>query len=366
MHRSNRCSNPVSAEQESGAGDRVSSPAFLWLAALHGVLLLVLPSVALIAVGLCWNSNTISHNFIHRPFFRSRRMNLMFSAYLSVLLGIPQVLWRERHLAHHRGARWRLRGSSQLFAETALVLGLWASLAVLNAHFFLTVYIPGYFAGLALCALQGYYEHASSVTSHYGAFYNFLCFNDGYHAEHHAHPGTQWTQLPRYVLPGVRTSRWPALLRWLDGLERIVLRSTILQSFVLASHRKAFRNLLPFLPATRRVLIVGGGLFPRTALILRELLPGARIEIMDKNAANLESARQILGCGVHYIHGRFTHCNGRYDLIVIPLAYDECREAIYRNPPAPAILVHDWIWQRHGRGQVVSAALLKRLNLITL
>src|SRR5215813_5945904 len=71
------------------------------LAFTHGSLLLTCSSVALIAVGLWWSANTISHNFIHRPFFRSRSLNAAFSCYLSLLLGFPQSLWRARHLAHH-------------------------------------------------------------------------------------------------------------------------------------------------------------------------------------------------------------------------------------------------------------------------
>ena len=78
---------------------------FIALAVLHGVVLAEWPVAAVIAIGVWWNSNTIAHNFIHRPFFRAQLLNLLFSAYLSVLLGIPQTLWRERHLAHHGGVR---------------------------------------------------------------------------------------------------------------------------------------------------------------------------------------------------------------------------------------------------------------------
>src|SRR5919108_2550043 len=107
------------------------------LAALHVAILIVWPVAPLIAVGVWWNSNTIAHNFIHRPFFRSTEMNRLFSAALSVLLGIPQTLWRERHLAHHAGAKWRLHVSRRLLAETALVFFLWAALASLQPRFFL-------------------------------------------------------------------------------------------------------------------------------------------------------------------------------------------------------------------------------------
>src|SRR5215813_11121969 len=99
------------------------------LALLHGAILAVAPSAPLIAVGVWWNSNTIAHNFIHRPFFRSRTTNGLFSAAQSILLGIPQALWRDRHLAHHAGMPWRLRLYPRLGFEIALVLGLWTLMA---------------------------------------------------------------------------------------------------------------------------------------------------------------------------------------------------------------------------------------------
>ena len=53
-----------------------------------------------------------------------------------------------------------------------------------------------------------------------------------------------------------------------------------------------------------------------------------------------------------------------FDLLVIPLSLLGDRAALYRRPPAPAVLVHDWVWRRRGEGVVVSWLLLKRLNLV--
>src|SRR5947199_1429643 len=99
------------------------------LTALHAAVLVAWPIAPVIGLGVWSNSNTIAHNFIHRPFFRSAGINRLFSAALSVLTGIPQTLWRDRHLAHHAGVAWRLRISRQLGVETALVLCLWTILA---------------------------------------------------------------------------------------------------------------------------------------------------------------------------------------------------------------------------------------------
>jgi hypothetical protein len=342
------------------------------LACTHGLALVLWPVAPLIAAGVWWNSNTIAHNFIHRPFFRSAGLNRMFSAALSVMLGIPQTLWRDRHMAHHAGVEWRLRVSRQLIVETGLVVCLWAILAAFQWHFFLLAYLPGYFAGLILCGMQGYWEHAiGRPTSHYGRVYNFLCFNDGYHAEHHADPAMHWTRLPSYLKNGAAISDWPPLLRWLDQrplevLERMVLRSPTLQRFVLDHHRRAFKALLPQLESTCNATIVGGGLFPRTALILRELLPAVNLTIVDANAANLETARTFLGGGdIAYHNERYLPTQSDSgDLLIFPLCFDGDRAEIYRCPPARAVLVHDWIWRRRARGAVVSVLLLKRLNLV--
>src|SRR5713226_6875568 len=73
------------------------------LGVVHAVILVALPVAPIIALGVWWNSNTISHNFIHKPFFKARALNRFFSAYLTLLLGIPQSFWRDRHVAHHVG-----------------------------------------------------------------------------------------------------------------------------------------------------------------------------------------------------------------------------------------------------------------------
>jgi hypothetical protein len=342
----------------------------------HAAALLFYPSIPLIAIGLWWTANTSAHNFIHRPFFRLRAVNAAFSVLLTAVMGVPQTLWRDRHLAHHAGRAWRVRVTPPLALDAGLLGVMWTALALADAAFLFTVYMPGWLAGVGLCALQGHYEHAGGTTSHYGRAYNVLCFNDGYHAEHHAGAGLHWTELARRPAPGARSSRWPPLLRWLDavsldGLERLVLRSSLLQRCVLRCHRRAFERLLPHLPPIRRIAIVGGGLFPRTALILRDLLPAADILIVDADRRNLETARAWIGPEVTLESRRYPSSaeaagsSPAYDLLVIPLAFDGDRDAIYRHRPAAAVVVHDWIWRRRGTSRVVSVALLKRLNLLT-
>jgi hypothetical protein len=257
--------------------------------------------------------------------------------------------------------------------ELLLLAAFWTSLAFFARPWFLTAYLPGWAIGLGLCHLQGHYEHARGTTSHYGRIYNFLFFNDGLHVEHHRRPGAHWTELAPEPPPGARASRWPPVLRWLDavsleGLERLVLRSRVLQRFVLAAHERAFRRLL--LPAgervdLHRVTVVGGGLFPRTAIVLRRLLPQAEITIVDASAEHLDVARPFLGPGVRLEHRSFDPGETiEADLVILPLSFNGERRRVYERPPAPTVLVHDWIVSTHRPSVVVSWLLLKRLNLI--
>ena len=63
--------------------------------------------------------------------------------------------------------------------------------------------VPFYYLGNCLSSLNGYFEHfggnpdkpiAWGVSS-YSPLYNFLWFNNGYHAEHHFRPKMHWTQM---------------------------------------------------------------------------------------------------------------------------------------------------------------------------
>jgi hypothetical protein len=281
----------------------------------------------------------------------------------------------------------------------AIVAALWIAIALVSPVFLAGAYFPGYIGGLAICWLHGYYEHAGGITSHYGWLYNAVCFNDGYHVEHHRHPSARWSRLPALRDPSARASVWPAPLRWLglcrnpsravvralDALERVVLRSRRLQQWVVGSHARAFGALFAVGPRPKDVAIVGGGLFPRSALVVRRLMPDARITIVDENAANLARARAFINDDrVVFVHARFTTpksstlksstlksnlnselCNLKCDLAVFPLAFDGDRRALYARPPAPTVVVHDWIWRRRGASRVVSPLLLKRVNVVT-
>ena len=348
---------------------RLWDACFVSLSLVHALVIVLFPSILTIAIGLWWNANTIAHNFIHRPFFRRAGLRRAYSAYLTLLLGLPQSVWRRRHLLHHAGLERRWRLTSEVAVEVTLVVALWSAIAIGSPQFFLTVYLPGWAIGLALCQLHGHYEHAGGTTSHYGRLYNRLFFNDGFHVEHHLRPTAHWTELGAVSNGSERASRWPAVLRWLDalglhGLERYVLRSPRLQRMVLAAHARAIRRLTSDIGQVDRATVIGGGLFPRTALILRQIYPAAQITIVDAVAAHLDVARPFVEA-VRFEQRAFVPGSTEpADLVVIPLSFDGDRREVFANPPARAVLVHDWIWHPAPRSAVVAWWLLKRVTLV--
>ncbi len=164
-------------------------------------------------------------------------------------------------------------------------------------------------------------------------------------------------------------------MRWfeylsLDGLEELVCRSGWLQRFVLRTHERALARALAKMPPPGKVVIVGGGLFPRTALALRRLLPGVKLTVADMREDRIEKAKRWLDEGVEFVRGYCTAANlstlaGDADLVVVPLALRGCKAEFYRTPPAPHVLIHDWLWQRRSQSVIVSWLLLKRLNLVS-
>lgn len=337
---------------------------------LHASLLLTVPSIPLIAIGLWWNANTVAHNFIHLPFFQSKNLNRIFSAFLTIVQGIPQELWRTRHLAHHADRAWEFQTSRTLALDCTWVACVWTTIAILNHTFFLTTYLPGWILGLFLCYLQGHFEHQNGAVSHHGSLYNFIFFNDGFHVEHHNHPARHWSCLPHCASESARISSWPAVLRALECLnlncfEEWLLNRPALQNWMLKTHRRAIAKLLSGKPAPDRIGIVGGALFPRTALIMTQLFPHAEITIIDSSSRHIDCARPFLGQSIQWVHSSFNPLEHRgFDLLCVPLAYNGSRAAIYDNAPARRVLVHDWIWRMRGCGAAVSWFLLKRINLI--
>jgi hypothetical protein len=343
------------------------------LSLLPPALVLAWPCWISVALGLWWLGNTVSHQAVHRRFWKHAVGECAWSLWLSLCLGVPQRLWRQLHLAHHAGRRWRLRSDAQLGLELGVLALVWGTLALVAPEALVACYLPGLAAGLVLRALHGHGEHVGGTTSVYARWWNTLFLNDGYHVEHHRAPGQHFRDLPRQRLRAARTSRLPPVLRGCGGvpsllgaLERLVLRCAWLRAAVLASHRRAIGEVLATVPEPARVLVVGGGLFPRSAILLRERWPRAQIVALDAERAHLELARPYLPQDVVLQHGTF-HPGQRVeaDLVVLPLALRGDKRVCESAPPCPLLLVHDWLWQRPGQGAVVAWWLCKRLYLVS-
>jgi hypothetical protein len=359
------------------------------LTALAFAMLPPIAAAALFGLGLCWGSNTVSHNHLHNPLFRSRALNRVLSLYLSVLYAIPQSVWRDRHLWHHAGEprRKRRRLPRGALTELVLIVSLWGALVALRPALALPLAL-GWAFGVALCRLQGNMEHAlcdrpERGISHYGRIYNRLWFNDGHHAEHHRWPALHWTLLPaRRAQIAAEESRLPPLLGWLEPgrargallgwLEKLALASALVRRFMLATHERAFARLLPELGrAPESVAIIGGGLFPRTAIVLRRLLPDARLVVVDKSSASIERARQVLReqrideTGIEFRCEAFLPSRHTgFDLVIAPLAFVGDRRALLSTAVRAPLVTHDWLWAERADASVtISWLLLKRLSL---
>jgi len=63
-----------------------------WLVALGGLLVFL----------YCTNYQCVAHNFLHNPFFKWEWLNNAFSVMNSMVLGMPQTLYKYHHLNHHQ------------------------------------------------------------------------------------------------------------------------------------------------------------------------------------------------------------------------------------------------------------------------
>ena len=345
---------------------------------------LALAAVIAIALLTVWTSNTVAHIHLHKPIFSSRPINRALALALTAVTFIPQTLWAQRHLWHHAGEpRGRVvRPNARMATETTLIALVWIALASRDLGFVLRVLLPGHVLGLALCQAQGALEHTRGLggVSHYGRVYNALWFNDGHHAEHHRAPAAHWSELPE-LRHATGESTHPPLLRWLEPgivralllgvLERVALASISIQAWLVRRHALALRALLRTLPETpRRVCIVGGGLFPRTVIVLRRILPSAELVVVDACPASVDCARRWMRARGQSMPKTIVasfdpKAHAGFDLVIFPLALVGDRTVSTRAlATSRAVATHEWIWSGRGISRVVSLLLFKRLCLV--
>lgn len=222
----------------------VAWPAMPWSARIAGA--------CLYALAIGWNLDSVSHNFIHNPFFRSKLLNRITEFALTFELGTPQTMYRFVHMRHHAGNSdrpgpdgetvdpisiykygadgkaepmlsyvflqfWRddgpftvarqIRAKRPDEARRALqefwaMIVLYGAMALIHWQFVLLL-APFYYLGQSLSMLIAYYEHlganpkepAAMGVSTYAPLYNFVFLNNGYHAEHHHQPKQHWTRM---------------------------------------------------------------------------------------------------------------------------------------------------------------------------
>jgi fatty acid desaturase len=213
--------------------------------------------ILLYAFSVGWNLNSIAHNFIHNPFFRSERLNRLMSLTITLALLSPQTMYRYVHLKHHAGNGDRPDASgatidplsiyqygadgkaepllSYVFLEffrgdspfelarrigekrpaeaRAAMFEFWAVIAVYGAALgvglftgrwaFTPLMVVASYLGQCVSNLSGYYEHLGGNpdkpiawgVSTYGRLYNWIFLYNGYHAEHHYRPKVHWTKM---------------------------------------------------------------------------------------------------------------------------------------------------------------------------
>jgi len=214
----------------------------------------IIPLSALYAVSISWNINGVSHNFLHNPYFTSHLLNRAFSLVESLAIGFSQAFYTWVHNRHHSGNSdrpgmsgetidwlsiyrhgeqgqpenaWRYVFLSFFRDDPKKIYRLLYKQSPANAHFglielaclaamvaaglmynwkaLLIMALLNYL-GNCLSSLNGYFEHfggnpdkpiAWGVSS-YNLLYNFLWFNNGYHAEHHFRPRMHWTKMKTF------------------------------------------------------------------------------------------------------------------------------------------------------------------------
>lgn len=240
----------------------------------------LIPLGLVYSVSISWNINGISHNFLHNPYFRPAFLNRCFSFLESLTMGFSQVFYENIHKRHHIGNAdlpdekgntidplsiykhgqegkpeniwayvflsymrddpretfndiYRLSPREAYWgvAEIAAFVLFFAAGFVLNWKF-MCYFLPFYYFGHCLSYLNGYYLHLGGNpdlpiawgVSSYHKLYNWLWFNNGYHAEHHYRPRLHWTKMHEFHVEiaeqqqaaGVRVIKPPHALGFLD------------------------------------------------------------------------------------------------------------------------------------------------------
>lgn len=208
------------------------------------------------AIFLVTIMNTSMHHHMHVPFFNSKLLNRSYELFVSAITGIPFQGWKSFHTIHHKynndfvingktfdpvsfyrygqngqrenfwlyciksiyrdfsglttnddtcltkviiSKRKELRNEQYMFCLFLFAIFLYNPMYAL-------FYVGVYVLSLILNNANSYGEHFGPVeqsnfransVGNYNKLYNFLCFNSGFHQEHHVRPSAHWTELPK-------------------------------------------------------------------------------------------------------------------------------------------------------------------------
>ena len=212
--------------------------------------------------------NTSMHHHTHVPIFNSTILNRIYEIFVGMPSTIPFQLWKYYHLTHHKynndmqkdgivkdpisfyrygkngkrenvwsyivyglyrdlsgiserdientcSTKFKTLDRKKLRIENTMIVLYFLSIMFVNIWYSL-FYIIVIFLTLVANNANSYGEHYNAVDhsnfrcdsiGSYNKLYNFLCFNSGYHQEHHVKPSLHWTKLPEITctLPEKRT-----------------------------------------------------------------------------------------------------------------------------------------------------------------
>lgn len=208
--------------------------------------------ILLLCFAVTTNYQTVAHNFLHNPFFVSKKLNGLFSLVNTMILGVSQTLYQMHHMHHHRynndakdpitgttndrtstwryGKQpdreeniftytfvgffrqdfmfyvhvvWSKKRHKQVYFETIAWLCFALTMLYLNWQGFLGAFLSVWYLGQCAALFENYLEHHGSIpgdrktdsVSCYNGFYNWVWFNNGYHQEHHFKPQVHWTKI---------------------------------------------------------------------------------------------------------------------------------------------------------------------------
>jgi fatty acid desaturase len=208
---------------------------------------------AIVAFALFGDTNYLLHLHIHRPFSRSRVLNLILDLSMGAATAMTASNWRIQHLyGHHRRIDLPYRGNSRIredysaaralscsvmsmwktfyspiaesfrkgvlddirvpisyrwaFCEQMLLILLLAALTVAQPRMVLIYLLPWYLLTHFITRYVDYLNHYGCdegsddpyvrANNSLSRWFNLTTHNFGYHAAHHMRPGAHWTELP--------------------------------------------------------------------------------------------------------------------------------------------------------------------------